>query len=73
MTIPEPYDDVDSLRATAMATKELVEMLAGQRGNPMDVAVTWEDLVKLNSIPAGKSTKRYWIRSSSMTMHAARR
>lgn len=39
-TIPEPYETVSSLRATAMATKELVEVLAGQRGDHEDWAVT---------------------------------
>jgi hypothetical protein len=46
-TIPEPYPDPNSLYATAMATKELVESLAGQRGGPDDVAVTWGDLIRL--------------------------
>ena len=50
VTIPEPLDDVKSLRATAMATKELVEMLAGQRGQAYDVAVTWQDLLDLQLI-----------------------
>lgn len=49
-TIPEPVEDVRSLRATAVATKELVETLAGQRGNPMDAAVTWRDLVDLGLV-----------------------
>jgi hypothetical protein len=49
-TIPEPYTNVDSLRATAMATKELVETLAGQRGHPNTVAVTWGDLLSLGLI-----------------------
>jgi hypothetical protein len=50
VTIPEPYEDVKSLRATAMATKELVEVLAGQRGQAYDVAVTWQDLLDLGWI-----------------------
>jgi hypothetical protein len=50
VTIPEPTTDVASLRATAMATKELVETLAGQRGQAYDVAVTWQDLLDLNLI-----------------------
>jgi hypothetical protein len=33
-----------------MATKELVEALAGQRGKPSEVAVTWGDLVRLGLI-----------------------
>lgn len=50
VTIPEPYDDVKSLHATAAATKELVEALAGQRGGPSDVAVTWGNLLELGLI-----------------------
>ncbi len=50
VTIPEPTTDPASLRATAMATKELVETLAGQRGRPVDVAVTWQDLLDLQLI-----------------------
>lgn len=49
-TIPEPYEDVKSLRTTAMATKEMVEMLAGQRGTALDAAVTWDDLLRLKLI-----------------------
>ena len=52
-TIPVPYQDVVSLRATAMGTKELLETLAGQRGtNMLDSAVTWQDLVDLKLIKA---------------------
>ena len=43
-TIPEPYTDVASLRASVMALKELVEMLAGQRGDRDDQAVTWGEM-----------------------------
>lgn len=53
-TIPEPYEDVKSLRTTAMATKELAETLAGQRGAPTEAAVTWGDLVDLKLIKAGQ-------------------
>lgn len=49
-TIPEPYEDVRSLRTAAMANKELTETLAGQRGLPTDAAVTWGDLVRLGLI-----------------------
>jgi hypothetical protein len=49
-TIPEPYENLAALRSTALATKELVEMLAGQRGHPLDVAVTFRDLVNLGLI-----------------------
>jgi len=50
VTIPVPYQDVGSLRATALATKELVEVLAGQRGQAFDAAVTWQDLLDLQLI-----------------------
>lgn len=49
-TIPEPYQTLESLRATAMGTKELVETLAGQRGQAYDAAVTWQDLLNLGLI-----------------------
>jgi hypothetical protein len=49
-TIPEPYEDVKSLRSSAVATKELVETLAGQRGQAYDAAVTWGDLLDLGVI-----------------------
>ena len=48
--IPEPYQDVASLRASVMAIKELVEMLAGQRGRAADAAVTWQDLLNLQLV-----------------------
>jgi hypothetical protein len=53
-TIPEPYEDVASLRTVALATKELVEVLAGQRGAASDAAVTWGDLIKLQLINPGQ-------------------
>lgn len=56
-TIPEPYEDVKSLRTTAMATKELAETLAGTRGLPTDAAVTWDDLVSLGLIKAEQVPK----------------
>jgi hypothetical protein len=49
-TIPEPYEDVKSLRTTALATKELVETLAGQRGQAYDVAITWGDMLDLGLV-----------------------
>ena len=48
--IPSPVENLHALTATAIATKELVEMLAGQRGLATDVAVTWGDLVRLGII-----------------------
>jgi hypothetical protein len=49
-TIPDPHENLASLRAVAVATKELVETLAGQRGQAYTAAVTWADLVKLGLI-----------------------
>lgn len=51
-TIPDPFKTLESLNATAVSTKELVETLAGQRGSQMDAAVTWGDLVDLGLITA---------------------
>jgi len=50
IAIPEPYQTVESLHATAMGTKEAVEILLGQRGNVLDEAITWGDLVALGII-----------------------
>jgi hypothetical protein len=50
VSIPEPLQELGSLRATALATKELVESLAGQRGDPRDAAVTWQDLIDLGLV-----------------------
>lgn len=49
-SIPEPTEDVRSLRTAVMALKELVETLAGQRGKAYDAAVTYGDLVALGII-----------------------
>ncbi|HEY5970704.1 MAG TPA: hypothetical protein VIT22_01820 [Pseudoxanthomonas sp.] len=46
VAIPTPYEDAGALYRTAVATKELVEMLAGQRGDRDDHAVTWADMPK---------------------------
>lgn len=51
-TIPEPYENLASLRAVALATKELVETLAGQRGGREGHAVTFGEL------PAASDTVR---------------
>ena len=50
ISIPEPYENVPALYRTAIATKEMVETLAGQRGQAYDVAVTWQDLLDLQLI-----------------------
>jgi hypothetical protein len=49
-TVPEPYESLSSLRASVLALKELVETLAGQRGQAYDVAVTWGDLLDANVV-----------------------
>lgn len=43
-TIPEPYQTLASLQTSVAAMKELVEILAGQRGDHDDQAVTWGEL-----------------------------
>lgn len=43
-TIPEPYEDIKSVYRSVLAMKELVEMLAGQRGQQEDWAVTFSDM-----------------------------
>jgi len=50
--IPEPAATVASLRETAMATKEVVEILAQQRGirQILNSAVTWQDLLDLELV-----------------------
>lgn len=50
VAIPVPATDVVSLHAAAIATKELVETLAGQRGSALDAAVTWADLLEAGLI-----------------------
>lgn len=43
--IPEPNTSTEGMRNTLLATKEAVEVMAGQRGpSPF---VTWDDLVRL--------------------------
>lgn len=51
-TIPEPFENFASLRMTALATKEATEVMLGQRGDVLDRAVTFGDLVKLGLITA---------------------
>lgn len=46
--IPDPTVDPKSLRNSALAVKEAVEIIAGQRvPTPF---VTWDDLVRLNIV-----------------------
>jgi CHAD domain-containing protein len=44
--IPEPITDLHSLRMTAQATKEAVELMAGRRGDPTQASVTQADLLQ---------------------------
>jgi hypothetical protein len=48
--IPEPFENLPSLRAAVLATKEMVETLSGQRGRVDDMAVTWGDLLRLGLV-----------------------
>jgi hypothetical protein len=49
-TIPEPIEDVRSLRTSVAALKELVEIMAGQRGAATDAVPTWQDLIDLGLV-----------------------
>ncbi len=49
-TIPDPNKDINSIHATLMGIKELLEVLAGQRGRALNAAVTWQDLLDLQMI-----------------------
>ena len=49
-TIPEPYENVASLRATCMALKEAVETLTKQRGDIHSAAPTWGELQQLGVV-----------------------
>ena len=50
VTVPQPYEDVASLYRSVLALKELVEVLAGQRGQALDAAVTWQVMLDLQKI-----------------------
>jgi hypothetical protein len=57
--IPEPEDDVGSLREAVTALKQTVEVLSRQRGGAvLSGAVTWQDLVDLELIEAAQVPKR---------------
>jgi len=45
--IPTPAADVLALRASCEALKETVEVLTLARGNHLNAAVTWQDLIDL--------------------------
>lgn len=46
-SVPSPQADLVALRATCEALKEAVEMLTLQRGNHLNGAITWQDLIDL--------------------------
>ncbi len=48
--IPPPSTDPVSLRNADIAIKEILEILTQQRGDPLNAAVTWQDLVDLGLI-----------------------
>lgn len=48
--IPVPYQELGALYRTAVATKELVDTLAGQTKSVGDTAVTFNDLVRFGLI-----------------------
>jgi hypothetical protein len=50
LAIPEPFENMHSLRNSVLANKEVVETLSGQRGHILDCAVTWGDLLDLGLI-----------------------
>jgi hypothetical protein len=56
--IPDPAPEPNSLREAVLAVKETVEVLTRQRKPVLAAAVTWQDLVDLKLIPAGKVPAR---------------
>lgn len=55
--IPDPSSDVDSLRITALAVKEGLEIITRQRGDRGNSAVTWNDLLALGIVTAAQIPK----------------
>lgn len=55
--IPEPISEINSVRDTAAALKETVEVLTQQRGTRSFSAVTWEDLLALGWITPAQLPK----------------
>lgn len=55
--IPEPLAEINSVRSTAAALKEAVEVVQGVRGDRTTAAVTWQDLLALGLITADKLPK----------------
>jgi hypothetical protein len=46
MAVPHPQATVESLQASVIALKEVVEVLMQQRGHSDNWAVTWADLIR---------------------------
>jgi hypothetical protein len=57
-SIPDPRGDVESLRQALLATKEVVEVMASQRGSRGSGAVTWDDLIALGIVDGEFSPPR---------------
>jgi hypothetical protein len=55
--IPEPIAEINSVRSTAAALKESVEVLQGIRGTRSSAAVTFQDLLRLGLITAAQLPK----------------
>lgn len=55
--IPEPQAEINSVRDTAAALKETVEVLTQQRGTRSLSAVTWQDLLALGLVTADQVPK----------------
>lgn len=49
-TVPDPVETLPGLRASVEGLKEIVEVLDGQRGDDLDAAVRWQDLVNLGVV-----------------------
>lgn len=49
-TIPDPTEELGSLYRSVLAMKELVEVIAGQRGAPVDCHPSWQDLIDIGLI-----------------------
>jgi len=50
--VPQPLADLASLQVTVLQLRQGVENLGGQRGEPLDRAVTLHDLVRLGVVTA---------------------
>ncbi len=55
--IPEPIAEINSVRSTAAALKESVEVMQGIRGDRSTASVTFQDLLRLGLITADQLPK----------------